>query len=299
MSIEPPRPRGDVPGSSRRCAAARPTTRSRRSSRSSPSKRRRRGARRIRVSPEHLLDARARGAARHRDRRTTLCVLIGGIDFSIAAWIGMGAIMLVQLNGSRGWSFGATFVLIAVLAIAGGGTVGYICHRWRIDPLIITLAMGAIVNGALLVWAKGFITGTPPTWLQTLDVARKHDVRDRLPAARRGVGGARDRDRGLPPADAVGTTAVCNRREHARGRDGARADATRLDGRLRVQRARRGGHGNPARRLRRCRRHLARHELPVAGPHGRDRRRHRVRGAGRLLAHGPREPAPDRARHAA
>jgi ribose transport system permease protein len=98
----------------------------------------------------------------------TLCVLIGGIDFSIAAWIGMGAIMLVQLNGSRGWSFGATAALIAVIAIAGGGVVGYICHRWRIDPLIITLAMGAIVNGALLVWAKGFITGTPPTWLQTL-----------------------------------------------------------------------------------------------------------------------------------
>ncbi len=98
----------------------------------------------------------------------TLCVLIGGIDFSIAAWIGMGAIMLVQLNGSRGWSFGATFLFIAVLAIAGGGAVGYICHRWRIDPLIITLAMGAIVNGALLVWAKGFITGTPPGWLQTL-----------------------------------------------------------------------------------------------------------------------------------
>ena len=59
-------------------------------------------------------------------------------------------------------------MLIAVLAVAGGGTVGFICHRWRIDPLIITLAMGAIVNGALLVWAKGFITGTPPTWLQTL-----------------------------------------------------------------------------------------------------------------------------------
>lgn len=98
----------------------------------------------------------------------TLCVLVGGIDLSIAAWIGMGAILLVQLNGSRGWSFGATLALIAALAIVGGGTVGFICHRWRIDPLIITLAMGAIVNGALLVWAKGFITGTPPTWLQTL-----------------------------------------------------------------------------------------------------------------------------------
>jgi ribose transport system permease protein len=98
----------------------------------------------------------------------TLCVLIGGIDFSIAAWIGLGAIMLVQLNGARGWSFGVTCALIAAFALVGGGAVGFICHRWRIDPLIITLAMGAIVNGALLVWAKGFITGTPPTWLQTL-----------------------------------------------------------------------------------------------------------------------------------
>lgn len=98
----------------------------------------------------------------------TLCVLIGGIDFSIAAWIAMGAIVLVQLTGTRGWSFAPTYLLICALAIVGGGAVGYICHRWRIDPLIITLAMSAIVNGALLVWAKGFISGTPPTWLQTL-----------------------------------------------------------------------------------------------------------------------------------
>jgi len=98
----------------------------------------------------------------------TLCILVGGIDFSIAAWIGFGAIMLVQLNGTRGWPFAATFLLVAAIAIVGGATVGYICHRWRIDPLIVTLAMSAIVSGALLVWAKGFITGTPPGWLQRL-----------------------------------------------------------------------------------------------------------------------------------
>lgn len=98
----------------------------------------------------------------------TLCILVGGIDFSIAAWIGAGAIMLVQLNGERGWSFGVTFVLIAAISLVGGGLVGYVCHRWHIDPLIITLAMSAIVTGAILVWAKGFITGAPPTWLQRL-----------------------------------------------------------------------------------------------------------------------------------
>jgi len=98
----------------------------------------------------------------------TLCILVGGIDFSIAAWIGLGAIVLVQLNGARGWPFWETFLLIAAFALVGGASVGYVCHRWRIDPLIVTLAMSAIVSGALLVWAKGFITGTPPTWLQRL-----------------------------------------------------------------------------------------------------------------------------------
>ena len=80
----------------------------------------------------------------------------------------MGAILLVQLNGTRAGPSARPSLLIAALAIVGGASVGYICHRWRIDPLIVTLAMGAIVNGALLVWAKGFITGSPPTWLQTL-----------------------------------------------------------------------------------------------------------------------------------
>jgi ribose transport system permease protein len=98
----------------------------------------------------------------------TLCILVGGVDFSIAAWIGFGAIMLVQLNGTRGWPFGVTLLLVAAIALAGGAAVGYVCHRWRIDPLIVTLAMSAVVSGALLVWAKGFITGTPPTWLQRL-----------------------------------------------------------------------------------------------------------------------------------
>ena len=128
----------------------------------------------------------------------TLCVLIGGIDFSIAAWIAMGAILLVQLNGTRGWSFGTTALLIAALAIAGGASVGFICHRWRIDPLIVTLAMGAIVNGALLVWAKGFITGAPRRPGSRRLVAGQQDVRRRLPAARRAVGRPRGRARDLP-----------------------------------------------------------------------------------------------------
>jgi ribose transport system permease protein len=96
----------------------------------------------------------------------TLCILVNGIDLSVGAWIGAGAVMLVQLDGTYGWPFGFAVALIAGCAVAAGSVVGYVCARWRIDPLIVTLGMSAIVSGGLLVWAQGLITGTPPQWLQ-------------------------------------------------------------------------------------------------------------------------------------
>ena len=70
--------------------------------------------------------------------------------------------MLVQLNGTRGWPFGLAVTLIAACALAVGCLVGYVCGRWRVDLLVVTLAMSAIVSGGLLVWAHGLITGTAP-----------------------------------------------------------------------------------------------------------------------------------------
>lgn len=96
----------------------------------------------------------------------TLCLLIGGIDLSIAAWIVAGATITVQLVGSRGWPFVAALAVIVLGAVVVGGSTGFVCHRFGVDTLVATLASGSIVAGAVLVWTKGYVDSYPPTWLQ-------------------------------------------------------------------------------------------------------------------------------------
>ena len=97
----------------------------------------------------------------------TVVLLIGGIDFSIPAFIVGGATLMVQLTGTKGWSFGPALILIIVLSATIGGISGYLSHRFRVQPLIVTLAVGSIVLGGILVWAQGLVTGTAPAWLST------------------------------------------------------------------------------------------------------------------------------------
>jgi ribose transport system permease protein len=95
----------------------------------------------------------------------TLCVLVGGIDLSVAAWIVAGATITVQLMGASHWPAVEVLALIAALSLAAGGAVGYICHRFRVQPLIVTLAANSIVSGAVIVWSKAYVVGSPPFWL--------------------------------------------------------------------------------------------------------------------------------------
>ena len=109
---------------------------------------RRRDTRRLLQPEQHLLDARAGVAARHGDALgQTLCVLIGGIDFSIAAWIawarscsssstGREAGRSARPRSSSPRARSSVARRSATSATAGG------------RPLIVTLAMGAIVTGA-------------------------------------------------------------------------------------------------------------------------------------------------------
>lgn len=97
----------------------------------------------------------------------TVVLLIGGIDFSIPAFIVGGAILVTDLTSLKHWSFGAALVLVVVLSLMLGGVSGWLSHRFRVQPVIVTLAIGSIVTGATLVWANGMLTGVAPTWLGT------------------------------------------------------------------------------------------------------------------------------------
>ena len=91
----------------------------------------------------------------------TLVVILGGIDLSIPFVIGFANVVAAQLYG-QGWNFVLVCAVVGVLAIVIGGLNGLISRGLNIHPLIVTLGIGMIVQGLVLLWTKGFPSGSAP-----------------------------------------------------------------------------------------------------------------------------------------
>src|SRR5579863_5645238 len=98
----------------------------------------------------------------------TLLILMGGFDLGVAGFIVTGAVSVTALQGS----YHVPFLVAMAAATAGaavlGAIAGNVCHRYRIQPLIVTLAMGTIAVGIVQVQNGGTATGSAQTWLATL-----------------------------------------------------------------------------------------------------------------------------------
>ncbi|BCG89854.1 ABC transporter permease [Mesorhizobium sp. 113-3-9] len=91
----------------------------------------------------------------------TLVVIMGGIDLSIPFVIGFANVVAAQLYGD-GWNFALVCSLVGVLAILIGGLNGLIARSLDIQPLIVTLGVGMVVQGLVLLWTAGFPSGSAP-----------------------------------------------------------------------------------------------------------------------------------------
>ena len=100
----------------------------------------------------------------------TFLILMGGFDLSVPGFIVAGALFVTQGKDA----LHVSFVVALLLAVAGAGVLGaisgQICHRFRIQPLIVTLAMGTIAVGAMVVALSGGAAayvpgGSAPPWL--------------------------------------------------------------------------------------------------------------------------------------
>lgn len=98
----------------------------------------------------------------------TLLILMGGFDLSIAGMIVASGLVVTVLKEQNHWSF--AFALFVAAAGAGvlGAAAGQICHRFRIQPLVVTLAMGTIAVGLVQTQTKGVTDGGAPQGLVTL-----------------------------------------------------------------------------------------------------------------------------------
>lgn len=91
----------------------------------------------------------------------TLVVIMGGIDLSIPFVIGFANVVAAQLYGD-GWNFVVVCGLVGVLALIIGGLNGLISRSLDIQPLIVTLGIGMVVQGLVLLWTAGFPSGSAP-----------------------------------------------------------------------------------------------------------------------------------------
>jgi len=91
----------------------------------------------------------------------TLAIIIGGIDLSIPFVIGFANVVAAQLYGD-GMNFVVVCLIIAVLSLGIGAVNGAISAGLGIHPLIVTLGIGTVIQGSVLVWTKGFPSGSAP-----------------------------------------------------------------------------------------------------------------------------------------
>jgi ribose transport system permease protein len=96
----------------------------------------------------------------------TLAVLLGGLDFAIAAYLVAGNLLVTHLNGLDHWNFVLVALLVLLLCVAGGGFTGWICHRFHLEPLVVTLGMSSVVVGAVVGTNTKLLNGAGPGWLQ-------------------------------------------------------------------------------------------------------------------------------------
>jgi ribose transport system permease protein len=97
----------------------------------------------------------------------TTVILIGGIDLSVPAIIS-GANLVSTLLTGKHWSFLLVCLFLLGTSAIVGVINGYTTHRFKVPPLIVTLATGAVVTGITLGWTKGGqVSGHVPAWMAT------------------------------------------------------------------------------------------------------------------------------------
>ena len=94
----------------------------------------------------------------------TLVVIIGGIDLSIPFIIGFANVVAAQLYGG-GMNFVLVVAIVLAIAVAVGAVNGFISAALGLHPLIVTLGVGTVVQGCVLLWTGGFPAGSAPPLL--------------------------------------------------------------------------------------------------------------------------------------
>lgn len=94
----------------------------------------------------------------------TMVMLIGGIDLSIPFVIGFANVAVAQLSAD-GMPFWLAMIVVIILSAFLGVINGGLSAALRVHPLIITLGTGTALLGCVLLWTRGYPSGSAPSYI--------------------------------------------------------------------------------------------------------------------------------------
>ena len=102
----------------------------------------------------------------------TLVIQQGGLDLTVPGVISLAAVLVTKYPDGEN----ARLLPWTVMALGAGFLSGFVngmaITRFRITPLVATLAVNALLNGAVLYITKGTSTHQAPSWLSDFAVGR-------------------------------------------------------------------------------------------------------------------------------
>ncbi len=104
----------------------------------------------------------------------TIVVISGGegIDLSVGSIMSLGVVLASSFLNGKNMNIVPTLIIVPFLGFLIGTISGAGITQLGIPPLIMTLAMGSVVEGLSLIITKGFPTGKAPPLLETLGNGR-------------------------------------------------------------------------------------------------------------------------------
>lgn len=102
----------------------------------------------------------------------TIVLLVAGIDLSVGAVMGVSMVVVAEVTGGRDEAIPLAIVMLLLLGIVVGSANAFLVVVRRVPPLVATLAMLILVDGARLAWTQGIPSGSIPLGLRGLGVGR-------------------------------------------------------------------------------------------------------------------------------
>jgi ribose transport system permease protein len=94
----------------------------------------------------------------------TVVVLLGGFDLSLPGFMVAWAFIVSDVGPQDHLPFVVVLAIAVVACGTLGGLSGYVCQKFRVQPLIVTLGMGSAMAGLAQVASKDAPVGQAPQW---------------------------------------------------------------------------------------------------------------------------------------